>query len=152
MKCSVVNSFYSWTLARTLNRAFNKDETRNTHHQLKLHNIFLIWHNSLYDGMSKFLQRDTIVQTNTSPVHTYPIFFDNRELFPRFFLKSTCKYLVKTVIKKTSSFLKPLSRVEIFETRAYRFCRWSPYSHRTAHTLQVFRSYFSRFSVFLCTG
>ena len=50
--------------------------------------------------MSKFLQRDYIVQTNTNPVRTYPIFFDNRELFPRFFLKSTCKYLAKTVIKK----------------------------------------------------
>ena len=54
--------------------------------------------------MSKFLQRDNIVRTSISPVRTYPIFFENRELFLRFFPKSACKNLVKTVIKKRHLF------------------------------------------------
>ena len=57
-----------------------------------------------YDTMSKFLQRDNIVRT--SPIHTYPIFFENREVFLRFCLKSTYTYLVKTVIEKNIYFFK----------------------------------------------
>ena len=43
--CSV---FLRSTLTRTFNRLIKGSKTRNTQHQSKLHNIFLIWHNSLW--------------------------------------------------------------------------------------------------------
>ena len=71
--------------------------------------------------MSKFLQRDNIVRTSISPVRTYPIFFENRELFFRFCLKSTCKYLVKTAIEKSHFFKTCLQGGALFENAGVSF-------------------------------
>ena len=47
IRCMLFILFRRWALVRTLNRVSNNDKTRKTHHQFKLQNIYLIWHNSL---------------------------------------------------------------------------------------------------------
>ena len=52
--------------------------------------------------MILLLQRDNIVGTSISLVHTYPLFYLKTEQF--FLGFATCTYLVKTVTEKNLSF------------------------------------------------
>ena len=95
-----------------VNRVFNKSKTRNTRHQFKLHNIFLI----LQILTILLLQHDNIVRTSISLV-----LFENREILPQFCLRSTCSYLVKTVTEKKHPFKTALQSGDFLKRRLIVF-------------------------------
>ena len=84
--------------------------------------------------MGKFLQPDNIVRTSISLVSHIRFSLKTEISFLPFGLPSTCTYLVYTVTEKTH-ILKPLSKVEIFESEGLSFLSMISYSHRTVHAL-----------------